>query len=117
MGACEPVRAVRGVEGFPQKPETRSRETVIPTSGKAFNRPAGRPKDGRLNAEEKPAKTRIATRDPRGSRNRGGRPLDVHHGEPKAKEAEPPDRERGPYARSEALRRFFRIGATDGRKQ
>jgi len=68
-----------------------------------------------LNAEEKPAKTRIAYGDPRGSRNRGGRPLDAHHGEPK--EAEPPDRERGPYARSEALRRFFRIGATDGRKR
>jgi len=56
---------------------------LIPTSGRAFNRPAGRPKDGRLNAEEKPAKKRIACGDPRGSRNRGGRPPDAHHGEPK----------------------------------
>jgi len=80
---------------------------VIPTSGRAFNRPAERPKDGRLNADERPAKTRTAIRGPRGIRSRGGRPPDAHHGEPKAKEAEPPDGERRPYAESEELRRFF----------
>ncbi len=69
-----------------KKPEARNRETGIPPSGGAFPRPAERPKDGRGNAEEKPAKTRIASGDPRGSRNRGGRPPDAHHGEPKARD-------------------------------
>jgi hypothetical protein len=32
-------------------------------------------------------------------------------------EPDPPDGERRPNAELEALRRFFRIGATDGRKR